>query len=75
MRKTPPNNTPRSTETRFSPPAFPPKAGKANHIVRVSKNNSGIGQRDVRFAQVVLMICVIIGMFGTDFPSDLSSGF
>lgn len=37
MQKTPPNNTSRSTETRFSPPAFPPKAGKTVHIVQVSK--------------------------------------
>ena len=52
MRKTPPNNTPRSTETRFSPPAFPPKAGKANHIVRVSKKGQfGVGQRDVRYCK------------------------
>ena len=44
MRKTAPNNTPRSTETRFSPPAFPPKAGKADHIVRVSKRTiRGLG--------------------------------
>lgn len=37
MRNTPPNNTSRSTETRFSPPAFPPKAGKTGRIVQVSK--------------------------------------
>ena len=37
MQKTPPNNTSRSTETRFSSPAFPPKAGKTVHIVQVSK--------------------------------------
>ena len=37
MQKTPPNNTSRSTETRFSSPAFPPKAGKKVHIVQVSK--------------------------------------
>ena len=37
MQKTPPNNISRSTETRFSSPAFPPKAGKTVHIVQVSK--------------------------------------
>ena len=41
MRKTAPNNTPRSTETRFSPPAFPPKAGKADHIVHFQKGQFG----------------------------------
>ena len=65
MRKTAPNNTPRSTETRFSPPAFPPKAGKADHIVRVSKRTiRGLGNGLYAFAQGVLSICAFMGVVG-----------
>lgn len=65
MGKTPPNNTPRYTETRFSPPAFPPKAGKVNHIVRVSKRTiRGLGNGMYAFAQGVLSICAIMGVVG-----------
>ena len=68
MRKTPLNKTPRSTETRFFPPAFPPKAGKANHIVRVSKRTiRGLGNGMYALAQVVLLICACIGSLGIDF--------
>ena len=65
MGKTPPNNTPRSTETRFSPPAFPPKAGKADYIVRVSKRTiRGLGNGMYAFAQGVLSICAFMGVVG-----------
>ena len=58
MRKTAPNNTPRSTETRFSPPAFPPKASKVLCLVRVSKTA-------IRNTfSTLLMISVIIGWLG-----------
>ena len=74
MRKTAPNNTPRSTGTRFSPPAFPPKAGKADHIVRVSKRTiRGLGNGLYAFAQV-LSICASWRLWDL-FSFDLSSGF
>ena len=56
MRNTPPNNTSRSTETRFSPPAFPPKAGKASHVVHFSKKAIlGIGRGMYGFTQIILI--------------------
>ena len=65
MRKTAPNNTPHSTETRFSPPAFPPKAGKAHHIVRVSKRTiREVGNGMYAFAKGVLSICAFMGVVG-----------
>ena len=76
MRKTPPNNTSRSTETRFSPPVFPPKAGKADHIARVSKRTiRGLGNGMYALAQAVLLICGLqLGVLGIlfllTFPLD-----
>jgi len=65
MRNTPANNTPRSTETRFSPPAFPPKAGKADHIVQVSKRTiRGLGNEMYALAKDVLSFCAGMGVLG-----------
>jgi hypothetical protein len=59
MRNTPPHNTPRSTETGFSPPAFPPKAGKAGHVVHFSKKAIlGIGRGMYGFTQIILVSIV-----------------
>ena len=74
MRNTPPNNMPRSTKTRFSPPAFPPKAGKAHHIARVSKRTiRGLGNGMYTLAQVVLsnivlLLGVLVLLFLLTFP-------
>ena len=65
MRKTQPNKALRSTETRFSPPAFPPKGGKTHHIVRVSKRTiRGVGNGMYALAQVVLSICAFMAVLG-----------
>ena len=61
MRNTPPNNTSRSTETRFSPPAFPPKAGKSGHIVHFSKKAIlGIGRGMYGFIQISFVSIMIV---------------
>ena len=61
MRNTPPNNTSRSTETRFSPPAFPPKAGKSGLIVHFSKKAIiGIGRGIYGFIQISFVSIMIV---------------
>ena len=77
MRNTPPNNMPRSTETRFSPPTFPPKAGKAAQIVQVSKRairdvGDGIYFLAEMFFVVLAPICFF---FGVMFLFALLGGF
>lgn len=77
MRKTPPNNTSRSTETRFSPPVFPPKAGKALHIVQVSKRSiRGVCNGIYFTAQTVFIVLApILFLFGTLYLVAMLDGF
>lgn len=63
MRKTPPNNASRAPETRFSPPAFPPKAGKALYIVQVSRRSiRSVSNGIYALAQVSLSIGACMGV-------------
>ena len=60
MRKTLPNNTPRSTETGFSPPAFPAKAGMADHLVHFSKKAVlGVGKCVYGITEMILSMVLI----------------
>ena len=63
MRKTAPNNTPRSTETRFSPPAFPPKAGKADQLIHFSKKVVlGVGKGMYGIAGMIFSLILIFAI-------------
>ena len=63
MRKTAPNNTPRSTETRFSPPAFPPKAGKADLLIHFSKKVVlGVGKGMYGIAGMIFSLILIFAI-------------
>lgn len=77
MRKTAPNNTPRSTETRFSPPAFPPKAGKAVHFVHFSKKvildlgrGFGLFASGIAFPAVIVLVLYLLGGFEYDHEEE-----
>ena len=80
MRKTAPNNTPRSTETRFSAPAFPPKAGKAVHFVHFSKKvildlGRGVGlfASCMAFPAVIVLALYLLGGFEYDHDEERSN--
>jgi hypothetical protein len=63
MRKTPLNETPCSTDSRFSPPTFPPKAGMAGHLVHFSKNTAlGIGKCVYGITEMILGLTVIFAI-------------
>ena len=63
MRNTPPNNMPRSTETRFSPPAFPPKAGKADQLIHFSKKVVlGVGKGMYGIAGMIFSLILIFAI-------------
>ena len=60
MRNTPPNNMPRSTETRFSPPTFPAKAGMADHLVHFSKKAAlGVGRCMYGITEMILSLTLL----------------
>lgn len=76
MQKTPPNNTSRSTETRFSPPAFPPKAGKTVHIVQVSKRAIYFLRKalvPIFFSFGIISLIILLDGFEYDLNDERSS--
>ena len=76
MQKTPPNNTSRSTETRFSSPAFPPKAGKTVHIVQVSKRAIYFLRKalvPIFFSFGIISLIILLDGFEYDLNDERSS--
>ena len=76
MQKTPPNNISRSTETRFSPPAFPPKAGKTVHIVQVSKRAIYFLRKalaPIFFSFGIISLIILLDGFEYDLNDERSS--
>ena len=76
MQKTPPNNIPRSTETRFSSPAFPPKAGKTVHIVQVSKRAIYFLRKalvPIFFSFGIISLIILLDGFEYDLNDERSS--
>lgn len=76
MQKTPPNNISRSTETRFSSPAFPPKAGKTVHIVQVSKRAIYFLRKalaPIFFSFGIISLIILLDGFEYDLNDERSS--
>lgn len=76
MQKTPPDNISRSTETRFSPPAFPPKAGKTVHIVQVSKRAIYFLRKalaPIFFSFGIISLIILLDGFEYDLNDERSS--
>ena len=60
MRTLPTHNASRFSETRFSPPSFPPKAGKGHQLVRVMKR--GLQHDNAPLAIAMLLIVAALSM-------------
>jgi len=63
MRKTPINEIHRSKDSRFTPPAFPPKAGMASHLIHYSKIAIFSMSRGIyMFAMQIFVLIMILGV-------------
>ena len=81
MRRNPKNETHFLSDSRFLPPAFPPKAGIADHIVYFSKKAAlGVGRCMYEITGMILSLILIfafmMALFGVIFlPVYLLDGF
>ena len=73
MQNTPPKNMPRFTEKRFSPPAFPPKAGKADQLVHFSKKAIGGISRCIIWIGLITLAIYFLGGFEYDYNDERSN--
>jgi hypothetical protein len=63
MRKTPLNETYRSKDSSFSPPAFPPKGGMVGHLVHFSRKATlGVGRCVYGFTEMILSLTVVLAV-------------
>ena len=73
MQKTSLNGAHQSTESRFSPPAFPPKAGMAGRLVFFSKTFVFDFACIMAFPAMILLSLYLMGVFEYDYNEERSN--